>query len=642
MFLSDAFAVSRLDARLFKRFPRLLLSLVGIVLIPALYGYIYLESVWDPMTYTREIPAAIVNLDRGTRSGGTEVDLGAEVTRMLKARGQFAFYEVDDPETARRQVREGSSLFALIVPREFSEAAVGAAAEGSGRITVYASEGNNYAGAGFAKRFAEEIGHQLNDALAERRWTAVLGASASTADRIARLRGGIAQLTAGAGTLEAGLRQAESGSARLAAGAGEHAAGVERLVDGSRQLGAGVRTLDARRPPADELVKLKAGAARLVDGHVQLQAAFPPLDDGARRLAEGATALRDESADIPLFGSKLAAAAEQIGEGAGLLRGGIRTVSQGATQLAGGARELSRGVTQASDGFTAFAGGVSALAARIPPDAQFDPLLAGGTTLTASAEELRAGLAKLRDASSRLGLGLRTLETALPNGVQGVSGTPGGLAVPVRPQLEIDAPVKTNGMGLAPNFIPVSLWLGAVMAAFVFPVRRLPDDMAGRSRLGVLLGKLYVLWAVNLAQTACVFLMVWVLLGIEPVHRVGLAATMVASSMTFMLLMVALVRAFGDVGKALALILLVLQLSAAGGVMPVELTSDFFRAISPWLPFTWSIRAVRASAFDALGGDWVTALSMLGVFAAGAFLFAWAAGRWILVPPQEYRPAVDV
>jgi hypothetical protein len=61
-------------------------------------------------------------------------------------------------------------------------------------------------------------------------------------------------------------------------------------------------------------------------------------------------------------------------------------------------------------------------------------------------------------------------------------------------------------------------------------LRRVPDTMAGRSHLGLLLGKVYVLWAVNLAQTACVFLMVWVLLGIEPVNRVGLAATMVASS----------------------------------------------------------------------------------------------------------------
>ncbi|MFN9775470.1 MAG: YhgE/Pip domain-containing protein, partial [Burkholderiales bacterium] len=324
MLLGDAIAVSRLEARLFRQFPKLLVSLAGIVLIPALYGYIYLESVWDPVIYTRDMPAAIVNLDRGTRSGGTVVDLGADVARSLKAKGQFAFYETDDPDTARRHVREGRSLFALIVPPEFSEAAVGAAAEGSGRIVVHASEGNNYAGAGFAKRFADDLGRQLNDTLAEQRWRMVLGANASTTDQLGRLREGLAQLRRGAGALAAGLRQAEAGSARLAAGAGEQARGVTRLADGVRQLGSGARALDAKRPAPEELARLKAGAARLADGHTQLQAAFPPLDDGARRLGEGAGALREETEDIPFIGTKLATAAGQLADGAGLLRGGIR------------------------------------------------------------------------------------------------------------------------------------------------------------------------------------------------------------------------------------------------------------------------------------------------------------------------------
>lgn len=642
MVLTDALAVSRLEARLFRSVPRLLVSLVGIVLIPALYGFIYLESVWDPMIYTREIPAAIVNLDRGTRAGGAAVDLGADVTAMLKAKGPFAFYESDDPELARQQVREGKSLFALIVPPDFSEAALGAAAEGSGRIVVYASEGNNYAGAGFAKRFADELGRQLNDTIAERRWTEVLGASASSSDRLERLREGLAQLRTGTDGLEAGLRQAESGSARLATGVGEQAVGVSRLVDGMRQFGAGARALDARRPPAEDLARLKAGATRLSDGHAQLLAAFPPLDDGAQRIAEGAGALRREAEDLPFIGTRLAAAAEPLADGAARLRDGLQSASQGASQLAGGAQGLSRAVAQTADGVAAFAGGVSALAARVPADTQFEPLVSGGTTLTGAAGELRLGLARLREGATRLDHGLRALQASLPSGASSVSGTASGLAAPVRTQLEIHAPVRTSGMGLAPNFIPVSLWLGAVMTAFVFHLRQLPDTVAGRSRTGLLLGKLGVLWVVNLAQTACVFLMVWVLLGIEPVHRAGLATTMAASSLTFMLILFALVRAFGDIGKALALILLVLQLSAAGGVIPVELTSDFYRAISPWLPFTWSIRAVRASTFDALGGDWVAAVSVLGTFAIGAGLFARFVGRWVFVPEQAYRPAVDI
>ena len=44
------------------------------------------------------------------------------------------------------------------------------------------------------------------------------------------------------------------------------------------------------------------------------------------------------------------------------------------------------------------------------------------------------------------------------------------------------------------------------------------------------------------------------------------------------------------------------QLSASGGIMPVELTSDLFRHVSPWLPFTWVVRAFRASMFGAFDG----------------------------------------
>lgn len=81
---------------------------------------------------------------------------------------------------------------------------------------------------------------------------------------------------------------------------------------------------------------------------------------------------------------------------------------------------------------------------------------------------------------------------------------------------------------------------------------------------------------------------------------------------------------------------------ARAGVMPVELTNDFYRAISPWLPFTWSIKAVRASAFGALGGEWAAALGVLAIFCAGTFLFCLFVGKWKFVKPQDHRPAMDI
>ena len=639
--LRAAWTVSLLESRLFRNFPQLRLSVLGIVVIPALYAFIYLESVWDPATQAGHLPAAIVNLDKGTEVMGASTNLGNELTQALLDKRQFAFYEVADVEAARRDVREGRSLFALIVPADFSDSALGATAPGAGKITVFASEGNNYAGASFAKRFAEELGHQLNEALNEKRWTTVLGVTASSSDKLQRLREGIEKLHTGAVAMDAGLGKAEASATQIANGAGELSGGVSQMVDGVKQLGASARLLDARKPAAEDLSRLKSGAAQVASGHAPLEKGLPQLEQGARRLAEGAEQLQAESSRIPLVGGSLSAAAGQLADGAGQLRAGIAQASETEARLAAGSREVSRGVTQMADGFAAYSGAVSTLVTRLPPDARLDSLSAGAKSLAGASGELQGGMSQLKAGASQLAAGLHTIESSLPSGGPGVSGTPAGLAYPVKPQLEIDAPVMNNGMGLAPNFIPVALWLGAVMTGFIFHLRRLPEEAAGHSRTALLLGKLGLLWTINLAQAACVLLMAWLMLGIEPVNAAGLALTMAVSSITFMLVILAMVRTFGDVGKALVLILLVIQISAAGGVLPVELTNDFYRAISPWLPFTWSIKAVRASAFGALGGDWGAALGVLAVFAVAAFMFCLTFGRWQFVPPGEHRPAMD-
>ena len=103
-----------------------------------------------------------------------------------------------------------------------------------------------------------------------------------------------------------------------------------------------------------------------------------------------------------------------------------------------------------------------------------------------------------------------------------------------------------------------------------------------------------------------------------------------------------LLTALGVIGKAVALVLVILQLSSAGGVVPIELTNDFYAAISGWMPFTWAIKAVRATAFDAFGGQWASSLGVLALFGLAAFALALKTARWTFVPDSEHRPAVEI
>ena len=161
-FCQSIWRIAKTDFLLFRRFPRLGLAVFAIAAVPAVYALIYLSSVWDPNAKTNALPVAIVNLDAGITYQGRVVNVGAELTAGLIQSASFGFRPMSDAQAARQSVGLGSLAFAIIIPQDFSANAVPGVNAGGGRVTVVLSEGNNYAAAGFARRFAAELGHQAD------------------------------------------------------------------------------------------------------------------------------------------------------------------------------------------------------------------------------------------------------------------------------------------------------------------------------------------------------------------------------------------------------------------------------------------------------------------------------------------------
>ena len=639
--LRDALLIARMETGLFRRFPRLWLAVLGAVVAPALYALIYLESVWDPASRTEALPAIIVNLDAGTDAYGQHVDLGAELTRSIRERRAFGFMLRDDEASARQEVRDGRSLFALIIPRDFSANALSGNEPGNGKLVLFASEGNNYTGAAFARRFAVELGHQINETLNERRWALVLGAAAGSGESLARFRAGIAQLQTGARAQELGLVRAGEASARLAAGSDEAAHGVQQLAEGVKQSGAGARSLAARIPAPPDLETLKSSAFRLAGGHGEVWQGLGELEAGAGRLVDGAARLRDGARSILLIGDEVSGQAGQLVDGLSQLRSGIRAARDGEGKLAEGAQALSLGVGALTDGLAALGTGLSTVVGQLPADDRLDRLAMGTRGIADGTRQLADGLGALRSGAWQLSSGLDLLARSLPSNPEPISGTARGLAASVEPDIQIDAPVKNQGAGFAPSFIPGALWLGAVALSFVFNLRQLPAAATGRGRLVLVFGKFLPLAGMALGQSIVVLAMLTLVLDIHAAHPAGLALTLAVASLTFALITLALVRAFGDTGKALASVLLIVQVSAAGGIVPIELTSPFFRELNPWLPFTWVVRAVQANMFGAYGSEWIAAIERVALVSLAALLSATFLGRWRFVDPAEHRPAIE-
>lgn len=640
--LRDAWTITRLEAGLFRRFPTFGWSVLGVLVIPALYALIYLASVWDPAARTAALPAAIVNLDTGVEYRGQKAQIGAELAASLQAGHTFGFQPYADEQAARQAVREGRLAMALIIPSDFSANAVPGLQPGAGRLIVYTSEGNNYTAAGMARRFAAELGHQVNETLNEKRWELVLSSAAGSQRSVRSLKDGVAQLRAGAHELDTGLQQAEAGSRTLGDGARKLSDAAAQLTGGVKQAAAGLRAMEARRPAASELQSLKQGAHTLAEGQADLGRGLEELQRGAQRLTEGARQLRDETQDMLFVGEKVGGAANTLGNGGDQLVAGLLKARAANAQFADGAARLDGGVARLADGVAQLGDGLHGLASRLPDDAKLDAFKSGAGALAQSTQVLRGGIEKLHAGSARLATGLELLEASLPSDTPSVEGSAKGLAESVEPVVEVVAPVANHGTGFAPNFVPVALWLGAVMMAFLFHLRRLPEEARGMSRLSQVLGKLALLSGLVVAQATIVLLMLTLLLDIHMPNLAAFWLTLSLASVTFLVIILALTRAFGDVGKALALVFIIVQLSAAGGVLPVELTGDLFRTLSPWLPFTWVVKAFRASLFGAYDNAWVAAWGAIVLAGAVAFVSALFIGRWRFVSGDEHRPALDL
>lgn len=613
-FIRACGAVAATDLALLRRTPRLWLAALAIALVPSVYALIYLSSVWDPNAKTSELPVAIVNLDAGYDYQGRTHNIGAELTQELMQRAEFGFRRLDDAAQARRAVTLGQLAFAVIIPRDFSAGALPGMRAGGGQVIVVLSEGNNYAAAGFARRFAAELGHRVNEALNEKRWEQVLYSADGSGKSLEKLRAGMAQLRTGA--------QANQGAMV------RYSATATQLAQGFKQAGAAVRSMDERLPSEADLKALRSGTQRLTRGQRELGSGLEQLQEGARKFGAGATELQEEAAGIPFIGEKLASGAGELASGGTQLAEGLATALDANAQLLRGASRLEEQTGRLADGLTVMGEGVRTLAGRLPGDTRLDAFARAG-------EELAGGAAKLRT-------GIELVESALPASGGMLDASARGLADSVEPRLEVLAPVANNGSAFAPNMIAMALWLGAVMSVYLFNLRVISAAHAQAPALVKSVGRYGVPALVVLGQSVLIFLVLRLALGIAVPDYGSFTLVLLAAGQAFLALVFLLLRAFGEVGKLIVILLLTLQLAAGGGVMPIELTADFFQAVHDWLPFSWVVRALRASLFGAFDNGWVPAWLSLMLIGACALGLSSLVGRWKVVPARDYQPGIEV
>lgn len=353
---------------------------------------------------------------------------------------------------------------------------------------------------------------------------------------------------------------------------------------------------------------IKTNADALAAASQKLAAGSKQVNDGVTKLADGA--------------APLSKGAEQLAEGAVPLANGLDSVSGGTAQMLEAIAQASGGATSLKNGYSAINNGIQKASGSIELAADSAALLSDGTKkMNSGVSDLKNGVAKIASGSEKLDENAGKLldgEKKIRNGagelddkvveardkvsdsvaeanekLPKLEGLAGFVADPVRiDEKDVDA-VHDYGTAFAPYFMSLSLWVGALIMFIVIylnPQMRFKRKLVKNVHMDV---KFLVYPLIGIAQGVALALILLNILDLKVTNEPMFFGAIILISLTFISIVQFLIVNLGDVGKFLAMLLLILQLTASGGTFPNELVPKFFNDINAYMPMTYAIYALK-------------------------------------------------
>lgn len=407
----------------------------------------------------------------------------------------------------------------------------------------------------------------------------------------------------------------------LIKGVGNYTAGVSQALAGSNKLVANNN-------------KLNAGATELANGVDGLGKKIPELTQGITALYNGTQKLKNNSA-------VLNSGASQINAGLGQLNGKVPALSSGVNQLASGTSQLAANSGALRSGAGQLASGLGQLNSQVPT------LTDGVSQLAAGTSKLAANSGKLDKGATDVHKGNKKLASALKGGADTVtklklgSANASMFASPTKLKEKHYSYVPNYGYALAPYMLSVALFVGCLVFNLVYPIRRISTEDGSATEWffsKVAIGSLVA------TGNALVETLLMMACGLHPNHPVQMIVNAVSFSFTAMFLIMFMSMAFGNPGRFISMILLVIQLGSCGGSFPIEITrgmNGFFQAINPYLPMTYSVYGFREALTSGLGENQVLHSVLIQLMFIAAFLILLYVTMRIIRPEQEFHEEME-
>ena len=558
----------------FTKNPIVVVTLLAIIILPSLYALINIQACWDPYENTGNLEFAVANLDKGASFNGEDLNVGDQLEDELKRNDDFYWTFVSEDEL-REGVKNGTYYAGIVIPKNFSSSIKSITSDDphSAELEYVVNRKTNPMASKLSDSAARAVYNKVNAHIVQ---FIDVAAYSKLGQLQSALAAGASQMSSGAGQLSSAASKVQSGASKVKSGASQVNDGASKVKSGSSEVSSSADKISAGS------TQVQSSAKQLdesVDENL-LPDQVKPVVHGSKELANASSDLAGASSQLAQGSSKLANSSADLANGASGVADGASGVAEGASGVADGASKLANGSNQVASGSSQLAEGSVSLAA-------------GSALLANSASSA------LFSASS----GLSGAATSLSS-ITGVDEDEVGdyIYSPVILKENELYTVPNYGSEVSPFYLVLSMWVGAIITCVMLRTGQSTGTKYTPSEM--YFGKLLIFLVMAILETTVTLIGAFIL-GIKVANPILFILSAYFIALIFMLICYSLISALGHVGKGLAVIWLVFQISGTGGIYPIQLMGPMLQAISPYMPMTHGITLLRESALGLVWSNYI-------------------------------------
>ena len=589
----------------FTKNPIVVLTLLAIIILPSLYALINIQACWDPYENTGNLEFAVANLDKGSSFDGEKINVGDQLEDELKRNDDFYWTFVSEDEL-REGVKNGTYYAGIVIPKNFSSSIKSITSDDphSAELEYVVNRKSNPMASKLSDSAARAVYNKVNAKIVQ---FIDVAAYSKLGELQSALASGASKMASGAGQLSAGASQVQSGASQVQSGANDLEKGANDLSSGASQLQSGADKVN------DGASKVQSGASQVKSGSSEISSSADKISTGSTKVQESAKQLDQavNESTLPEQLRPVVHGSKELANASSDLAGASSNLAQGSSKLANSSVDLANGASNVADGASGLAGGASKLADGTNQLAEGSLSLAAGSSLLANSAS-----SALFSASTALSGASTSLSS-----ITGVDEDEVGKYIysPVTLEENELYEVPNYGSEVAPFYIVLSMWVGAIITCVMLRTGQSTGTKYTPSEM--YFGKLLIFLVMAVLETTVTLIGAFIL-GIKMANPLMFIFSAYFIALIFMLICYSLISALGHIGKGLAVIWLVFQISGTGGIYPIQLMGPILQSVYSYMPMTHGINLLRETALGLIWSNYIPSFFALIVMAVITLLLA--------------------